>query len=167
MRWENYDAGQAIEGTEPLEDGRHTVRVVTAEETTDRDGRESLRVKFAPLEHADRWAWPVLRIGTDARGLRLAVQLADALGLDRSRGLSITPADCSGAVVVISTARWQSEHGAGVRVDAVSEAPARFRNPAASAAAERAADRAPRTPAAGVRKAAGADVGGGSDDFPF
>lgn len=164
MEFRGYDPGEPVEGTEPLEDGRHVVRIVKAEDVLPPDGPGHLRVVFARLEMADRWAWPVCRIGDDARGRRLAVALADAVGLDRATRLVIDPEDVVGQVVEITTARWQGETRSGVAVNAIAAAPARFRREAAAQASE--AVTRPRTAAAKVRSAAGQAVGGG-DDVPF
>jgi hypothetical protein len=171
MEFQSYTPGQAIEGTEPLEDGRHECVIVSAEDKFDNDGTANLRVVFQPLKGAEVYAWPVLKISDTARGIRFGAALADALQIDRSAGLDLDPRELRGKRVLVSTRRWvddQSRTNVGVdsirgtwtvRGGAVAAAPA----PTPEAAPVKAK---PRTPAAAVAAARG-DEAGGSDDVPF
>jgi hypothetical protein len=171
MEFQSYTPGQAIEGTEPLEDGRHECVIVSAEDKFDNDGTANLRVVFQPIKGAEVYAWPVLKISDTARGIRFGAALADALQIDRSNGLDLDPRELRGKRVLVSTRRWvddQSRTNVGVdsirgtwtvRGGAVAAAPA----PAAESAPVKAK---PRTPAAAVAAARG-DEAGGSDDVPF
>jgi hypothetical protein len=172
MEFQSYTPGQAIEGTEPLEDGRHECVIVSAEDKFDNDGTANLRVVFQPIRGAEVYAWPVLKISDTARGIRFGAALADALQIDRSNGLDLDPRELRGKRVLVSTRRWvddQSRTNVGVdsirgtwtvRGGAVAAAPAPAPEPAPVKAAK------PRTPAAAVAAARG-DEAGGSDDVPF
>jgi len=171
MEFHSYTPGQPIEGTEPLEDGRHECIIVSAEDKFDNDGSAHLRVTFMPLKGGEVYAWPVLKITDSTRGIRFGAALADALQIDRSNGLDLDPRELRGKRVLVSTRRWvddQSRTNVGVdsirgtwtvRGGAVAAAPA----PAAEPAPVKAK---PRTPAAAVATARG-DEAGGSDDVPF
>ena len=175
MEFSSYTPGQAIEGTEPLEDGRHECVIVSAEDKFDNDGTAHLRVVFQPLKGADVYAWPALKISDSARGIRFGAALADALQIDRSAGLELDPREIRGKKVLISTRRWvddQSRTNVGVdsirgtwsiRGGAVAVAP--VSRPAETEATPQAKAK-PRTPAAAVAAARGDDAGG-SDDVPF
>lgn len=171
MEFTNYTPGQAVEGTEPLEDGRHECLIISAEDGYDNDGSARMRVVFQPIKGAEVYAWPVLKITDTARGVRFGCALADALQIDRSAGLFLDPREIRGKRVLVSTRRWTDDQGRTnvgidtvrgtwtVRGSAVAAAPA--------AAPEAAPAKAkPRTPAAAVAAARG-DEAGGSDDVPF
>ena len=170
MEFTSYTPGQAIEGTEPLEDGRHECVIVSAEDGFDNDGSARMRVVFQPIKGAEVYAWPALKISDTARGVRFGAALADALQIDRSNGLYLDPREIRGKRVLISTRRWEDQGRVNVGIDtirgtwtvrggAVAAAPA----PAAEPAPVKAK---PRTPAAAVAAARG-DEAGGSDDVPF
>lgn len=174
MEFTNYTPGQAIEGTEPLEDGRHECLIVSAEDGFDNDGSARMRIVFQPIKGAEVYAWPALKISDTARGVRFGAALADALQIDRSNGLYLDPREIRGKRVLVSTRRWTDDQGrVNVGIDtirgtwtvrggsvAASPAPA----PAPEAAPAKVAK--PRTPAAAVAAARG-DEAGGSDDVPF
>lgn len=176
MEFQSYTPGQAIEGTEPLEDGRHECVIVSAEDKYDNDGTANLRVVFQPIKGAEVYAWPVLKISDTARGIRFGAALADALQIDRSAGLDLDPRELRGKKVLVSTRRWvddQSRTNVGVdsirgtwteRGGAIPAAPQS--RPAETRATAPAAAPKPRTPAAAVAAARG-DEAGGSDDVPF
>jgi hypothetical protein len=171
MEFTSYQPGQPIEGTEPLEDGRHECVIVSAEDKYDNDGTGNLRVVFQPVKGGEVYAWPVLKIGDTARGIRFGAALADALQINRDNGLSLVPREILGKRVLVSTRRWvddQSRTNVGidtirgtwtVRGGAVAAAPAPAAEPAP-------AKPKPRTAAAAVATARG-DEAGGSDDVPF
>ena len=172
MEFQNYTPGQAIEGTEPLEDGRHECLIVSAEDGYDNDGSARMRIVFQPIKGAEVYAWPALKITDSSRGVRFAAALADALQIDRSNGLHLDPHELRGKRVLVSTRRWTDDQGRTnvgidtirgtwtVRGSAVAAAPAPAPEPAPAKAAK------PRTPAAAVAAARG-DEAGGSDDVPF
>jgi len=172
MEFTNYTPGQAVEGTEPLEDGRHECVIVAAEDRFDNDGSANMRVVFQPLKGAEVYAWPVLKITDSQRGVRMACALADALQIDRSNGLELKPREITGKRVLVSTRRWQDDQGRNnVGVDTIrgtwtirgGEVPAA---PVTRPAETRATAPKPRTAAAAVAAARGDEVGG-ADDVPF
>lgn len=167
MEFTQYTPGQAIEGTEPMEDGRHECLIVSAEDRYDNNGDAHLRVVFQPVKGAEVYAWPVLKISDSARGVRFGCALADALKIDRSAGLFLDPREIRGKKVLVSTRRWQDDQGRtnvgvdtvrgtwtvrGAAMDPEGEAPARPPKP--------------RTAAAKAKEASG-ESAGGSDDVPF
>lgn len=169
MEFKNYQPGQAIEGTEPLEDGRHECVIVCAEDKFDNDGTANLRVVFQPIRGAEVYAWPVLKISDTARGIKFGAALADALQIDRSAGLDLDPRELRGKKVLVSTRRWVDDQSrTNVGVDSVRGTwTVRGGAVAAAPVAEPAPVTAkPRTPAAAVAAARG-DQAGGSDDVPF
>lgn len=174
MEFRSYQPGMAIEGTEPLEDGRHDVVIVSADDGFDPDGTARLKVTFAPISKPERFAWPVLRITDSPRGLRFSVAIADALGIDRSQCLVLDPDEIRGQKVRITTRQWTGDDGrVNVGVDSVrpfgfvAAAPT-TKAPTVEPVAEEPAKpaRPARTPAAKVKQAAGQPVGG-DDDVPF
>ena len=172
MEFTSYQPGQAIEGTEPLEDGRHECLIVSAEDGFDNDGSARMRVVFQPIKGAEVYAWPALKISDTARGVRFGAALADALQIDRSNGLYLDPREIRGKRVLVSTRRWTDDQGrVNVGIDTIrgtwtvrgGEVPAA---PQSRPAETRATAPKPRTPAAAVAAARG-DEAGGSDDVPF
>ncbi len=169
MEFTSYQPGQAIEGTEPLEDGRHECVIVSAEDNYPSDCTAHLRVVFQPIKGAEVYAWPVLKISDTARGIRFGAALADALQIDRSAGLDLDPREIRGKRVLVSTRRWTDDQGrTNVGIDTIRGTwTVRGGAVAAAPAAEPAPVKAkPRTPAAAVAAARG-DEAGGSDDVPF
>ena len=165
MEFTSYTPGMAIEGTEPLEDGRHECIIVNADDGFDSDGTARLRLTLQPTNRPERYSWPVLRITDSARGLRFAVAIADALGIDRTTGLGLEPDEIRGKRVTVTTRQWKDDQGrTNVGVDGIRPAalPRQFEQaqPAKAAAAK------PRTPAAKVAAARGEEPGE-QDDVPF
>lgn len=109
MEFRTYVPGDPIEGTELIDDGWHDVVCVKADDGFDADGTGRLKLTFRPVREADRFAWPVLRITDSARGLRLAAAVSDALGIDRSQGLSLYPEDVEGKRLSIRTRKWSGD----------------------------------------------------------
>ena len=174
MEFRSYQPGMAIEGTEPLPDGRHDVVIIKADDGFDNDGTARLKLVFAPLSKPEVHSWPVLRITDSQRGLRFSVAIADALGIDRSEGLVLDPDDLEGKKVRITTRQWSGDDGrVNVGIDSVrpfgfvAAAPVTKAPTVEPVADEPAKPAKPaRTPAAKVKQAAGQPVGG-DDDVPF
>ncbi len=168
MEFKNYTPGEAIEGTELLEDGRHECVILKAEDGFDNDGTARMRIVLQPLNRPERFAWPVLRITDSARGVRFAAAIADALGIDRSTGLGLYPEDLQGQTVTVTTRQWKDDQSGrvSVSVDGIRPGPMprKFERPDATPA--KAATPKPRTAAAKVAAARG-EQAGGEDDVPF
>lgn len=159
MEFTSYEPGEPIEGLTQIEDGEHLCVISEAKQSFDNDGNSQYRIVFQPKQNPSQFVWPVLKIGDNKRGVKFGVAIADALGIDRSEGLTLDPAELKGRSILITTSKWTDDGGrVNVAVQGVAPAPQK--------ATKAAAARKPQTNAAAVATAAGKDVGG-SDDVPF
>jgi hypothetical protein len=169
MEFTSYTPGMPIEGTQLLDDGTHEVVIVDAEDGYDQDGTARTRVTFAPASGPSRFAWPVLKVGDNKRGLRFAVALADAIGVGRSDGLILDPADLKGQRVRIVTRQYDGNDGRrGVGVDSIQPTEAPTKQAAGNAKPKPTAPRpAKPQPVAAVAEAPAREPSDDDADFPF